>query len=832
MMLWPPCKRIAPLALIFAFAALFLSGCGGDSKPRPTEPPENFISRANGGTVTLEEQVTVTVPPEAISEDAELQIELAETYPALPEGYGLASPVYEILLSAGQVTDTVWITVTYLEGLLPGGLLEGDLLIGYTDGQNWVLNDPEVQPGENHARTGALNVGTWAVIWKAQHPKQVVSALLSGVIEDISQGHRADFELVLGAGDVADFVASLQEYKSSLDAAAADDPTVESAVMNFLEANRAIENDGNLVVFSTAAELAGSFIELGLATGYYADNPSTYPPQVRMGSRRLYPPAFVGLFKNHPGYKCVWASGKAGCLRNADSVQHDFFVLLNGRPTFGGLTYLDPPPEIQRGARILSRQAVGTSRVHMLRGTTATNKTIYYDYFRNRGITLYWPLEGDVIMFNLLASDHAVTAVAYAIEFDDLLVDFQVVHENPFAQDVESDTLGTWIYFGLPNLPLVDLHKQGGHLTFASQSAGAVERDDFVFPVNWRAFLDYGDWTPPAAIEDLRVVEYRGNFVDLRWSAPGNDLDSGTATTYDLRYSTSPIDEVTWGQAFPLAGEPAPAEPPALQGILLFPFDLSETIYLAIKTLDQDFNVSPLSNVLQLYNLSELVVDFPDANLEQTVRGMIDRPSGNVYAADVAGVTEFSAIGKGIVVLQGIEFVYNVTALDLLSNLLIRDLSPLDHLINLRWLRLAVNDLHDISPLSMLRDLRMLDLGSNNISDISPLGSLVKLDSLSIPYNLVADVQPLAGLRNLRYLNLGANRLSDLSGLQYLENMVTLLLDRNEIEDLTPLLDNPGLGYGDTLDVRENLLSDGALEAQIPLLQARGAVVLFDPPEE
>ena len=51
---------------------------------------------------------------------------------------------------------------------------------------------------------------------------------------------------------------------------------------------------------------------------------------------------------------------------------------------------------------------------------------------------------------------------------------------------------------------------------------------------------------------------------------------------------------------------------------------------------------------------------------------------------------------------------------------------------------------------------------------------------------------------------------------------------RNAISDISPLLENVGLGNGDTIYVEENLLSYLSIHTHIPALQSRGVTVQFD----
>jgi len=103
--------------------------------------------------------------------------------------------------------------------------------------------------------------------------------------------------------------------------------------------------------------------------------------------------------------------------------------------------------------------------------------------------------------------------------------------------------------------------------------------------------------SPPAAVTDLTVTEVKANSVTLSWTAPGGDGNFGTASQYDIRYSTSPITEANWASATQCAGEPAPQPAGATQTFTVSDL-VPGTYYFALKTADETPNWSGLSNVV------------------------------------------------------------------------------------------------------------------------------------------------------------------------------------------------------------------------------------------
>lgn len=105
------------------------------------------------------------------------------------------------------------------------------------------------------------------------------------------------------------------------------------------------------------------------------------------------------------------------------------------------------------------------------------------------------------------------------------------------------------------------------------------------------------DITPPAAVMDLAALNPSANSVDLTWTAPGDDVSTGTATSYDVRYATSPITDLTWAVATQATGEPLPSPAGSAESMTVTGLVPNTTYYFALRTSDEVPNTSALSNV-------------------------------------------------------------------------------------------------------------------------------------------------------------------------------------------------------------------------------------------
>ena len=84
-------------------------------------------------------------------------------------------------------------------------------------------------------------------------------------------------------------------------------------------------------------------------------------------------------------------------------------------------------------------------------------------------------------------------------------------------------------------------------------------------------------------------------------------------------------------------------------------------------------------------------------------------------------------------------------------------------------------------------------------------------------------------LRELTALNARLEQITNLSGVAHCTELQELNLKKNQISDISPIVNNPSIGEGDEVDLRDNPLDDEAYNKHIPALQERGVEVLFDP---
>jgi hypothetical protein len=106
------------------------------------------------------------------------------------------------------------------------------------------------------------------------------------------------------------------------------------------------------------------------------------------------------------------------------------------------------------------------------------------------------------------------------------------------------------------------------------------------------------------ALPAAALAQTTYNSVTLSWTTPGDDSLSGTASQFDLRYSTSPITSTNFGVASRFLGTPAPAISGTRQSVVVTGLSPSTTYYFAIKTGDEVPNWAGLSNIISRTTLA------------------------------------------------------------------------------------------------------------------------------------------------------------------------------------------------------------------------------------
>lgn len=109
-----------------------------------------------------------------------------------------------------------------------------------------------------------------------------------------------------------------------------------------------------------------------------------------------------------------------------------------------------------------------------------------------------------------------------------------------------------------------------------------------------------GDTISPGTIKDLTAFDATEESITLSWTATGDDGNTGLANSYDLRYSTSTIDNKNWELATHVSAEPTPSEAGSTETMVVSGLKPITQYFFALKVSDEVPNESSLSNVPSL----------------------------------------------------------------------------------------------------------------------------------------------------------------------------------------------------------------------------------------
>jgi protocatechuate 3,4-dioxygenase beta subunit len=106
------------------------------------------------------------------------------------------------------------------------------------------------------------------------------------------------------------------------------------------------------------------------------------------------------------------------------------------------------------------------------------------------------------------------------------------------------------------------------------------------------------DVTPPAAITNLGIAGLSSMAVTLTWTAPGDDGNVGTASSYVIKYLDQPITAANFASAVTVLNPPVPKAAGSVETYEVKGLLSNKTYFFAIKAVDEAGNVSDLSNIV------------------------------------------------------------------------------------------------------------------------------------------------------------------------------------------------------------------------------------------
>ncbi len=105
------------------------------------------------------------------------------------------------------------------------------------------------------------------------------------------------------------------------------------------------------------------------------------------------------------------------------------------------------------------------------------------------------------------------------------------------------------------------------------------------------------DVTSPASIVNFSATALTSKSVKLDWTAVGDDGSTGTATSYDIRYSTAAITAANFTSATQVGGTPTPKISGSAETMTVTGLTGNTTYYFAIKAADDTGNAGAISNI-------------------------------------------------------------------------------------------------------------------------------------------------------------------------------------------------------------------------------------------
>ncbi|HTE52913.1 MAG TPA: hypothetical protein VK698_18800 [Kofleriaceae bacterium] len=175
--------------------------------------------------------------------------------------------------------------------------------------------------------------------------------------------------------------------------------------------------------------------------------------------------------------------------------------------------------------------------------------------------------------------------------------------------DVDGEALARALV--LPSLPsnAADILAAVREVFLRDDDDGDLTNETPNWDVLYPAALHHGltiaietDVIAPSGVTDLAATSVGATSVTLSWTAPGDDANEGSAASYDVRFSTAPITPENFSAATVAIGAPAPG-PAGTPQSMTVTSPPATTLFFALVARDEQFNSSPISNVVEATTL-------------------------------------------------------------------------------------------------------------------------------------------------------------------------------------------------------------------------------------
>src|SRR3989339_1013382 len=229
-------------------------------------------------------------------------------------------------------------------------------------------------------------------------------------------------------------------------------------------------------------------------------------------------------------------------------------------------------------------------------------------------ITLTWTSTGD--------DGTTGTASSYDIRY---MANTQINSSN-FASATQCSNIPTPEASGTNQLLTVGSLTPGTVYYFAMKVADDVPNTSQISNIA-NSQTQSPDTTAPAAVNTLSAGRATETAITLTWTATGDDGTTGTAASYDIRYSTNQITGSNFASATQCSNIPTPAAVGTQETLLVSNLNASTLYYFAIKVADEIPNTSAISNVVNKQTLQTVDI-LPPAQITNLA-------ASNIYTSSV-----------------------------------------------------------------------------------------------------------------------------------------------------------------------------------------------------